>query len=186
MRQAVADPRVDSLLLPEERLVAVVRHHWLRYLPGTLQVAAALALGTWWLLVTDVEAAWVPFAAMVGVAGHGCYRLLREHLDRFVVTSTRVFRVSGVFDQRTASMPISRVLDVTVRKPLAGRLLGYGHLVLEAAAPEQGLRDITSVPHPDRLDQLIQSTRLRAERRRRRGPRRRAASPLYLRRQRVP
>ncbi len=167
-------------------MVAVVRHHWLRYLPAAVEVLAALALGTWWLLMTDVDSAWVPFAVTVGVVGHGGYRLLREHLDRFVVTSTRVFRVSGVFDQRTASMPISRVLDVTVRKPLTGRLLGYGHLVIEAAAPEQGLRDITCVPHPDRLDRLIQSTRLQGERRGRRGARRRAATASYLRRHRVP
>ncbi len=167
-------------------MVAVVRHHWLRYLPAAVEVLAALALGTWWLLMTDVDSAWVPFAVTVGVVGHGGYRLLREHLDRFVVTSTRVFRVSGVFDQRTASMPISRVLDVTVRKPLTGRLLGYGHLVIEAAAPEQGLRDITCVPHPDRLDRLIQSTRLQGERRGRRGARRRGATASYLRRQRVP
>ena len=53
-------------------------------------------------------------------------------------------------------MPLSRILDITVAKPLIGRILGYGHFVFESAAQEQGLRDIRFVGRPDERDLAIQ------------------------------
>ena len=77
-------------------------------------------------------------------------------MDRFVITNMRVFRVRGVFSRRLATMPISRILDITVEKPLLGRVLGYGHFVFESAAQEQGLKDIRYVGSADQRDLTIQ------------------------------
>ena len=83
-------------------------------------------------------------------------------MDRFVVTNMRVFRVKGVFSQSLATMPLSRILDITVLKPFTGRILGYGHFVFESAAQEQGLRDIHTVARPDERDLTIQRVVQRA------------------------
>ena len=80
----------------------------------------------------------------------------REHMDRFVITNMRVFRVHGVFSQHTATMPMTRILDISVFQPFVGRLLGYGHLVFESAAQDQGLRDIRYVGRPEQRDLTIQ------------------------------
>ena len=64
----------------------------------------------------------------------------------------RVFRVHGVLSQQLATMPLSRILDITVVKPLHGRLLGFGHFVFESAAQEQGLREIRYVGRADERD----------------------------------
>ena len=61
-----------------------------------------------------------------------------------------------VLSQQLATMPLSRILDITVRKPLHGRLLGFGHFCFESAAQEQGLRDIRYVGRPDARDLAIQ------------------------------
>jgi hypothetical protein len=53
-------------------------------------------------------------------------------------------------------MPISRILDITVDKPLLGRIFNFGHFVFESAAQEQGLRDIRYVGVPDERDLTIQ------------------------------
>jgi len=87
---------------------------------------------------------------------HAAWRALSEHMDRFVITNMRVFRVHGVLSQQLATMPLSRILDITVMKPLHGRLLGFGHFVFESAAQEQGLRDIRYVGRPDDRDLAIQ------------------------------
>ena len=55
-------------------------------------------------------------------------------------------------------MPLTRILDITVDKPLHGRILGFGHLTFESAAQEQGLRDIRYVARPDQRDLTIQRT----------------------------
>ena len=83
-------------------------------------------------------------------------------MDRFVVTNMRVFRVQGVLSQSLATMPLRRILDITVKKPFWGRLLGYGDFVFESAAQEQGLREITKVARVDERDLVIQRVVQRA------------------------
>ena len=89
-------------------------------------------------------------------------RILAEHMDRFVITNMRVFRVRGVFSQNRATMPMTRILDITVAQPFLGRIFHYGHLVFESAAQDQGLRDIRFVGDPDQRDLTIQTVIQRA------------------------
>ena len=110
------------------------------------------------VVVDEVAHHW---AAYVPASAYG--------LDRFVVTNMRVFRVNGVLARSLATMPLSRILDITVQKPLIGRLLGYGHFVFESAAQAQGLRDISFVGRPDERDLTIQRV---VQRSGLRGPRR--------------
>jgi uncharacterized membrane protein YdbT with pleckstrin-like domain len=139
-------PDIGRHLLREEDEVVVdeVTHHWIAYLP-------AAAYG----LVGLVLVLWLPLLA-VGLLAVGSYKGFSVHLDRFVVTNMRVFRVNGVLAQSLATMPLTRILDITVQKPLLGRLLGYGHFVFESAAQAQGLRDIRFVGRPDERDLTIQ------------------------------
>ena len=82
----------------------------------------------------------------------------------------RVFRLHGVLSQRLATMPLHRILDITVYKPLQGRLLSFGHFTFESAAQDQGLRDIRYVHRPDERNLVIQRVVTRAGLRSR-GPR---------------
>lgn len=113
-------------------------------------------------VVSPVEVAWLPLIVSLLVLCHAAYRALAEHMDQFVVTNMRVFRVSGVVSQKLATMPLARILDISVVKPLRGRLLGYGHFTFENAAQEQGLRVIRHVGHPDERDLTIQRVVQRA------------------------
>lgn len=54
-------------------------------------------------------------------------------------------------------MPMARILDISVHKPLMGRIFRYGHFVFESAAQDQGLRDIRYVGRPDERDLTIQT-----------------------------
>jgi uncharacterized membrane protein YdbT with pleckstrin-like domain len=157
MMRGVFDPHIRRHLLREEGEVIVdeVRHHWIVYVVPTLEALLGLAL-----LVAvpfiDMDLAWFPFALAFGLWAHAAWRALGEHMDRFVITNMRVFRVHGVLSQQLATMPLSRILDITVKKPLYGRILGFGHFVFESAAQEQGLRDIRYVGRPDDRDLSIQ------------------------------
>jgi hypothetical protein len=104
----------------------------------------------------DPDLGWLPFMVGAGLLLYAGWRALTEHMDRFVVTNMRVFRVHGVLAQHLATMPLTRILDITVNKPLHGRILGFGHFVFESAAQEQGLRDIRYVGRPDQRDLAIQ------------------------------
>jgi hypothetical protein len=55
---------------------------------------------------------------------------------------------------------VSRILDITLKQPLMGRFMDYGHFVFESAAQEQGLRDIRFVPRPLALNRKIQTLQM--------------------------
>lgn len=157
LRAALTDPQIGRHLLREEGEVVVdeVRHHWVVYLRPALQGVVALVL----LAVvpfTPIDLAWVPLVVAVGLVAHAGWRALSEHVDRFVITNMRVFRVNGVFSQKLATMPLIRILDISVIKPWQGRLMGFGHFTFESAAQEQGLRDIRYIGRPDERDLTIQ------------------------------
>jgi uncharacterized membrane protein YdbT with pleckstrin-like domain len=150
-------PDIGRHLLREEDEVVVdeVSHHWVAYLPASAYGLVGLVL-VLWLPVVDADLGWLVLLialALLSVAG---WKALGVHLDRFVITNMRVFRINGVLAQSLATMPLTRILDITVKKPLIGRLLGYGHFVFESAAQAQGLRDIHFVGRPDERDLTIQ------------------------------
>jgi len=157
------DPRISTHLLREEGEVIVddVHHHWVVYLvPG---IEAVLGVGLLYLfLMAPVDLAWFPLMLASVVFVHAAWKAVNEHMDRFVITNMRVFRVRGVLAQTLATMPLGTILDITVEKPWTGRLVDYGHFVFESAAQEQGLRDIRYVARPYERDLVIQRVVQRA------------------------
>lgn len=163
LARRLTDPDIRRHLLRDEGEVIVdeVSHHWIVYTLPVLETVGAVAL----LLAAPfvpLEIAWVPIVLALGVVLHAVWQGLTEHMDRFVITNMRVYRVKGVLSQQVATMPLSRILDITVTKPLHGRIFGFGHFVFESAAQEQGLRDIRYVARPDERDLAIQRVVARA------------------------
>ncbi|WP_332666983.1 PH domain-containing protein [Aeromicrobium sp.] len=151
------DQEIDSHLLAEEGEVVIdlVRHHNIVFWKP---IAEGVGTAVLWILavVGPIQLGWLLIIGGLVLALHALYIAMRERRDIFVVTNMRVFRATGVFSVRIATMPISRILDITVEKPLLGRLLGYGHFIFESAAQAQGLRHIRYVGDPDARDLTIQ------------------------------
>jgi hypothetical protein len=160
---AFGTPDISRHLLREEGEVVVdeVEHHWAAYTrPGIeAMIAFLLFLGS---VLVSIEIAWVLLVVGAAIAAHAGWGALRERRDRFVITNMRVFRIHGVLGTHLATMPLTRILDITVDKPLTGRIFGYGHFVFESAAQEQGLREIRYVGSPDQRDLTIQRVVQRA------------------------
>lgn len=150
------DPQVDRLLIADEGEVVIdeVRRHWVALTVPVLGLIVTMPL---FVAMPYAGRGWpVPCALGLALLGWCLWRIHSEHMDRFVVTNMRVFRVHGVFSQHVATMPLTRILDIGVEKPFIGRLIGYGNFVFESAAQDQGLRDIRFVPRPDERDLTIQ------------------------------
>ena len=150
-------PDIGRHLLREEDEVVVdeVAHHWVAFLPASAYGLVGLVL-VLYLPLVDADLGWLVLLIALALLLVGGYKALGVHVDRFVITNMRVFRIHGVLAQSLATMPLTRILDITVQKPLVGRLLGYGHFVFESAAQAQGLRDIRFVGRPDERDLTIQ------------------------------
>ncbi len=158
LRRTFADPQIHRHLLTGEgeKVIDEVRHHWIVYTRPIVELVLALVFfGV--SLFSSVEVGWIWLLLGTAFGLHAGWLGLSDFMDRFVITNMRVFRIRGVFTRKLATMPISRILDITVEKPLLGRFLNYGHFVFESAAQEQGLRDIRYVGSPDQRDLTIQT-----------------------------
>jgi uncharacterized membrane protein YdbT with pleckstrin-like domain len=150
------DPHVDQYVLStaDEKKVIEVHKHWV----VMVWPAARLAIGII-ILVTGYAfqgaVFWLFFILGTLLGVQALYRILEEYRDRFVITNQRVFRVNGVFSTARASVPLLRILDITVLKPLVGRWLNYGHFVFESAAQVQGLNKITYVGNIDECEDVL-------------------------------
>lgn len=142
-----------------------VHKHWAAIFWPVLGLVACLPLFA--SMVVSGAFFWFPLLLGLGLFVWSLADIHVQHMDRFVITNMRVFRVHGVFNQNVATMPINRILDISVQTPFLGQLFGYGHFVFETAAQDQGLRDIRYVGHPGRRDlliqQIIQKAGLRAQ-----------------------
>jgi len=150
------DPHVDRYILSTagEQKVVEVKKHW----AASAWPAVRLAIGT----VIFVSAFayqspiyWVFIIVGGALAGQALWRILEEYRDRFIITNQRVFRVHGVLSVARASVPLMRILDITVNKSFIGRWLNYGHFVFESAAQVQGLNEIRYVKDIDKREDVL-------------------------------
>lgn len=165
------DPKIARHLISDEGEVVVdeVRKHWAAVawpiVEIILAIPALLLLGA-----VPSQLYWFPLFLSLFLVLHGLWRILQAWMDRFVITNMRVFRVHGILSQSIATMPIARILDISVHKPFIGRIFGYGHFVFESAAQEQGLREIRFVGRPNErgltIQRVIQRSGLRGPARR--------------------
>ena len=163
LRRTLTDPDIGRHLLRDEGevIVDIVRKHWFVYLvPMLIGYLGLVSLGVF--VFSDLDLAWFPLLLGVVLLLWAGWKALAANLDCFVITNMRVFRVQGVLARSLATMPLGRILDITVVKPLIGRLLGFGHFTFESAAQAQGLREIRYVARPNERDLEIQRVVQRA------------------------
>jgi len=158
-----AAPDISRHLLREEGEVVVdeVSHHWIVFVRPVVEAVVGLVLLVLSATI-DMNIAWVVVLLAFAAILHAGWAALREQRDRFVITNMRIFRIHGVLSTQLATMPLARVLDITVAKPFIGRIFGYGHFIFESAAQEQGLKQIRYVGAPDERDLIIQRVVQRA------------------------
>lgn len=153
---SVFDPRIEKHLIADqgELVIDEVRKHWAAVVAAVLELFGGIVVLL--LAFAAPQAWWLPFLIGLAIILHAVWRIVERRTDVFVITNMRVFRVHGILSRSIATMPLSRILDISVYKPLVGRFLGYGHFVFESAAQEQGLREIRYVGDPDARGLTIQ------------------------------
>ncbi|MDO5082594.1 PH domain-containing protein [Arachnia propionica] len=153
---AMLDPDICQHLLREEgeQVIDNVQKHWIVVVPWALLMATSIPL---FILMTYMGGLfWIPMTMGLTVLVIGMWKAHIYHMDRFVITNMRVFRIHGVFNTHLATMPMTRILDISMEQPFWGKVLDYGHLVFESAAQAQGLREIRYIAAPGKRDLKIQ------------------------------
>jgi uncharacterized membrane protein YdbT with pleckstrin-like domain len=129
-------------LMPDEEPIVLTRSHWSVVVP---------AVGVAVLLLAVVVVILVVLPGRVGSASTGTVktvaglviglallawvvlRLLRWWLTTYLLTDRRVVLESGVLSRREESIPLDRVQNTVVRRPLGDRMIGAGNIEIESA-----------------------------------------------------
>jgi len=153
----LAPREVDEYLLPTERRVIRVRKHWavmLNHVSSTSLFLLALVIGERLLpdsiLIDNI--AW--YLALVAVLRFTVLTIL-WWIERIVITDKRVMLAEGIITHNVGMMPLGKVTDLTFRRTLAGRMFGYGTIVVESAGQIQALNEIDYLPRPEEIYEAL-------------------------------
>lgn len=126
---------LQRILQPGETLRYVGRLHWIVYLPGLALFAIAVALAAA-IVAAKQLGNFVPYLliALDLVMLVSLLTLLAAAVRRWTteiaVTDRRVIFKRGLIRRHTIEMNMDKVETVDVDQSLAGRLLGYGDIVV--------------------------------------------------------
>ncbi len=140
---------VERYLLNEERHVTTARQHVIVLTLPAFEIAVALAI-TLMLPVHGVLGSVGAFLVLV-VLGDALLRIGRWRMRVFVITDQRVLLITGLITRHVSMLPLRKVTDMSYRRSLFGRTLGYGEFVMESAGEAVDLRHVRFLPSPDTL-----------------------------------
>lgn len=153
---------LEKYVVPdEERLVFVVRRHWITLAEPVVTTVASGALMValaWGLAERFADAANLLFLLWLLVVARAVYRVVDWRESWFGATQRRLMLVQGLVTRKVAMMPLEKVTDMSYSRSPFGQVLGYGEFVLESAGQDQALRSVTFIPNPDELYRLLVAT----------------------------
>jgi hypothetical protein len=156
-----ADPgaRRDSgtrYLLPGETVVRDVRRHAAMLVRPSLEtlvgVMVATALGTRLGHTVLGPLLWL---GVLVLYARLFWKIGSWFVERLYLTDRRLFLSSGLVTRKVAAMPVSKLTDITFERALAGRMFGYGRLIVESAGQHQALERISYIPSPEDFYQAV-------------------------------
>lgn len=148
---------IDEYLLPTERRVVRVGQHFAAMLNDVLTTGL-------FLLLLVVAQRYLPPSVLVDNLAFylGLVAVMRFTVlvvlwwvERVVITDKRVMLAQGLIVHKIAMIPLSKVTDLTFRRSLRGRILGYGTLVVESAGQDQALSHIDYIPMPEEVYEAL-------------------------------
>jgi len=162
---------VDRNLVPGETLLYRTRHHWLvlmgPFFGGLLLLVPGIALMAEAIATRDsaglavgsatispkvmVVSGVVLVAAAIIIFSYG---VAKRNATEMAVTNRRVLIKTGMTSRRTLDLMLSRVESIGVEETAAGRVLGYGSVVVRGTGgtPEPFLM----IAHPQEFRRAVQ------------------------------
>lgn len=146
---------IDQYLLPYERrwrVITVRKHPAVLLGPLSLSLTgfAAAGLLTAGVIHGSAVALSTTWAVCLVLLLYFLIRVTAWSVTYLVVTTSRIFVLTGLLVRKMAVMPLRQITDMNIQRSRPGRILGYGTLIFELAE-EQELRKFNYVPYPEQL-----------------------------------
>jgi uncharacterized membrane protein YdbT with pleckstrin-like domain len=122
---------VDANLMPGEEITYRTHLHWVIYTVAILVGALALSL----LVLSLGYQGWMPLGSLGGLlliaaVALGFSRWVVARTSEFAVTNKRVIIKRGLVRRHTLELLLSKVESIGVDQGIAGRIFGYGSIVV--------------------------------------------------------
>lgn len=145
---------VESVLKPDEQVLAIGRMHWIVYLRGLLLAAVGLIL-----ILAPAGPGVSTALAIVGaiVLLFGLWSLagawIEQATTEIAVTTRRVIQKRGLIRRQTGEMNMEKVESVIVDQTILGRIFGYGSIVVRGTG--SGIEGLHFIADPIGLGSAI-------------------------------
>jgi uncharacterized membrane protein YdbT with pleckstrin-like domain len=134
-------------LKSDEKVLLIIRQHWMVLLIPFLLWAIAAVLLIWIMRTTG-------FVISLAAAVYPLYEYLSWQCNLWAVTNLRVVDESGFFGRYSKESPLEKINNVEYDQTIWGRLLGYGSVDIQTAA-ELGETTYEWIQHPRQLKDTI-------------------------------
>jgi len=138
---------VNRYLLPREQQVITVRMHPAVLLGPLILVLGGLPAAMTLTTTTSVSPA-IVWGAWALILLYFLRQVAAWTVTYFVISNERMMTIRGILARRVSTMPLGRATDLSFRRSIPGRLVGYGTLIAEAPGQHFYVR---YTPYPEQL-----------------------------------
>jgi uncharacterized membrane protein YdbT with pleckstrin-like domain len=141
---------IGKLLGHNERVVWVVRDHWVTLVPAVLvDIAVSIVIVGLSVLGVILSPPWTWFGLLLLVVpiGHLLLRIWGWWNQQYVVTNRRIIRVAGTFDKRVSDTALEKINDILMEQSALGRLFGFGDIEIISGS-ESGIDAFRRIADP--------------------------------------
>lgn len=79
----------------------------------------------------------------------------QQLFTRYVITSSRIMRISGVLSRNSFSIPWAKVTDLSFRQTVWMRYFGFANVRIESANEASGLQELRGLKNPLQFQRLM-------------------------------
>jgi uncharacterized membrane protein YdbT with pleckstrin-like domain len=145
---------MPTQLMPGERSIALVRQHWSvlagHVLGAIVVIAVAIVLdaklptkiGS--LSITTVKTA-ILLILVIGSVLWAGFRILRWRFATYHLTDRRIVMEGGILSRTAETIPLDRIQNTVIHRPLGDRLIGAGDIEIESAGRD-GVEVLHRIP----------------------------------------
>lgn len=125
MNMGFTDNYIDSILMPNEKVILKARIHWMMYFyPFLLTVFLVVEAATGNALPLGQEISF--FAAALFYWGY-CW--LRRRSTELALTDRRIIAKFGIISRKTFEIDLNKVEGINFKQSIFGRMLGYASVI---------------------------------------------------------
>lgn len=162
LTQMTKPSSIDRYLTPAERLIQISRKHPIvvagPFFVWALVVAAAATAGAMISpasgnALDDLIAGGIALVFTVYLG----FAVWKWRAAKYVLTNQRILFIEGILSIKVTAISLAKVTDTTFSRPLLGRILGYGSLMLDSSGENPGLSIMDHLPGADEFYRRISS-----------------------------